>query len=185
VAFLEGVTLAIGSAPPPATFAAIQEAAGCFLNEAARCREWLEGCAGVPGASNPRVADLSRFLEAWAPAVERLRAGLAAARPPALEGVDWTSPEMAAEVSIHLRADSEATHSPAHGHPVGGRAGSTGWGEREASGSEATRSPAHGHPVPAARVRLGGVSEKLRGAKRPAHPPMVTRSQLLEFDWVG
>jgi len=156
VAFLEGVTLAIGSAPPPATFAAIQEAAGCFLNEAARCREWLEGCAGVPGASNPRVADLSRFLEAWTPAVERLRAGLAAARPPALEGVDWTSPEMAAEVSIHLRAGSKATHSPAHGHPV-----------------------------PAARVRPGGVSEKLRGAKRPAHPPMVTRSQLLEFDRVG
>ena len=117
VAFLEGVTLAIGSAPPPATFAAIQEAAGCFLNEASRCCEWLEGCAGVPGTSNPRVADLSRFLEAWTPAVERLRAGLAAARPPALEGVDWTSPEMAAEVSIHLRAGSEATRSPAHGHP--------------------------------------------------------------------
>ena len=35
------------------------------------------------------------------------------------------------------------------------------------------------------RVRPGGVSEKLRGAKRPAHPPMVTRSQLLDFDWVG
>ena len=91
-AFLKGVELTPGSSPSVASYEALQERSATFLNEAARCIEWMEGRRTLIPSPD---GDLSRTIGSWVAAIDRLRAELAGARPAELHDVDWTSHEMA------------------------------------------------------------------------------------------